>query len=122
MGDGQHIWAAAEWVLLLRNMFVREEGDCLILASGIPSDWLVAGQRLRFGATATPFGEVSVELNTDGRTCQIAWSTDWRQPPGRLCVKLPACEPVTADPRVGRIDISIAGTIRGKSTTQGFHE
>jgi len=26
MGDGQHVWAAAEWVLMMRNCFVREEG------------------------------------------------------------------------------------------------
>ncbi len=25
MGDGQHIWAAAEWLMLMRNLFVREE-------------------------------------------------------------------------------------------------
>src|SRR6185436_20954594 len=36
MGDGQHVWAAAEWVLMLRNLFVREEGDRLILGSGLP--------------------------------------------------------------------------------------
>ena len=26
MGDGQHGWAAAEWVMMIRNLFVREEG------------------------------------------------------------------------------------------------
>jgi GH15 family glucan-1,4-alpha-glucosidase len=35
MGDGQHVWAAAEWVLMLRNCFVREEGNGLILCSGM---------------------------------------------------------------------------------------
>ncbi|MBP2687710.1 MAG: hypothetical protein H6Q81_2615, partial [Deltaproteobacteria bacterium] len=29
MGDGHHAWASAEWVLMIRNMFVREEGDRL---------------------------------------------------------------------------------------------
>ncbi|MDX1698026.1 MAG: hypothetical protein R3308_07040, partial [Thiohalobacterales bacterium] len=31
MGDGQHVWAAAEWLLMLRNCFVREEGERLII-------------------------------------------------------------------------------------------
>ena len=35
MGDGQHGWAAAEWVMMMRNCFVREEGDRLIIGSGI---------------------------------------------------------------------------------------
>ena len=33
MGDGHHVWAAAEWVLMLRYCFLREEGDTLVLAS-----------------------------------------------------------------------------------------
>ena len=37
MGDGQHVWAAAEWVLMIRNCFAREEDDHLILCSGIPA-------------------------------------------------------------------------------------
>ncbi|MCA1765385.1 MAG: hypothetical protein LC633_03905, partial [Desulfobulbaceae bacterium] len=29
MGDGQHGWAAAEWLMLIRNMFVMDDGDRL---------------------------------------------------------------------------------------------
>lgn len=112
MGDGQHIWAAAEWVLMLRNMFVREERDSLILASGIPLDWLESGQRLRFGPTATPFGEVAVELIAERPLCRVKWSTDWRRPPRKLSINLPGCEPVTADPETGQFDIAMADAIR----------
>src|SRR5262249_13622410 len=44
MGDGQHLWAAAEWVLMMRNLFVREESDRLILGSGVPLAWLTPGE------------------------------------------------------------------------------
>ena len=27
MGDGQHAWASAEWLLMMRALFVREEAD-----------------------------------------------------------------------------------------------
>lgn len=30
MGDGQHVWAAAEWVLMIRNCFIREEKEPII--------------------------------------------------------------------------------------------
>jgi hypothetical protein len=43
MGDGQHGWAAAEWVLMIRNLFVREEGKKLILGSGVFPRWLENG-------------------------------------------------------------------------------
>ena len=35
MGDGQHGWAAAEWVMMLRNLFVREEGRDLLIGTGL---------------------------------------------------------------------------------------
>ena len=48
MGDGQHVWAAAEWVLMIRNCFVREEDEGLILCSGIPQIWLDKKQPITF--------------------------------------------------------------------------
>ena len=30
MGDGQHVWAAAEWIIMVRNLFIREEGNTLL--------------------------------------------------------------------------------------------
>ena len=60
MGDGQHVWAAAEWVLMIRNCFVREEDDGLILCSGIPPHWLVKKQTMAFGPAPTSFGDIQI--------------------------------------------------------------
>ena len=49
MGDGQHAWASAEWVLMIRNLFVREEGERLVLASGILPSGLRRTTRFRSG-------------------------------------------------------------------------
>jgi hypothetical protein len=66
MGDGQHGWAAAEWVMMLRNMFVREEPGSLILGSGVLPEWLnAAGARASFGPTPTPYGPVGVSLRRE---------------------------------------------------------
>ncbi len=62
MGDGQHGWAAAEWVMMIRNLFVREEQDKLILGSGIFPEWLDPGTPLVFGPGPTPCGPVTVRL------------------------------------------------------------
>jgi hypothetical protein len=62
MGDGQHGWAAAEWAMLIRNLFVREEGRTLVLGSGILPEWIESGCPLFFGPTRTPFGPVSVKI------------------------------------------------------------
>lgn len=60
MGDGQHGWAACEWVMILRNMFVREEDQALIVGSGLDPNWLQSGEPLEFGPTLTPYGKISI--------------------------------------------------------------
>jgi len=62
MGDGQHGWAAAEWIMLIRNLFIREEGQTLILGSGIPEEWTAGGEKAGFGPSKTPFGPVEVSI------------------------------------------------------------
>ena len=46
MGDGEHIWAAAEWLLMMRALFLQEEGGRLVLGAGLPAEWLRPGARL----------------------------------------------------------------------------
>jgi hypothetical protein len=62
MGDGQHGWAAAEWLMMMRNLFVREEGRSIVIGSGIFPEWLESGQDLVFGPTLVPGGRVAVRL------------------------------------------------------------
>jgi hypothetical protein len=89
MGDGQHIWAAAEWVLMLRNAFVREEGDTLILGAGLFPEWLAPGNVLRLGPTLTPYGPVTVEVRPGEDAVQVRWQAAWRGKPPALEIALP---------------------------------
>jgi hypothetical protein len=89
MGDGHHAWASAEWVLMIRNMFVREEGERLVLASGIFPEWLEADVPISFGFAPTSFGEVRVEILRRGRRAEVQWSGSWREAPLRVEVRLP---------------------------------
>ena len=95
MGDGQHVWAAAEWVAIVRNAFVREVDDGLIIAGGIPPRWLRAGQPLRFGPTPTPYGGVEVTAIPEaGQRVRVAWSIDGERSPAWLQVGGAGLEPV----------------------------
>ena len=62
MGDGQHGWAAAEWIMMMRSLFVQEESDHLVLAAGIPQEWIKIGETLSFGPTPTAFGLLQVQI------------------------------------------------------------
>jgi hypothetical protein len=88
MGDGEHVWAAAEWILLMRNCFVREEGKNLILASGIPESWLAPGEELFFGPTPTPFGTISITITSYKNRVAISWNGNWRSAPPKILVRL----------------------------------
>jgi len=96
MGDGQHLWAAAEWLMIVRNMFVREEKNELILASGVPEAWQSASSRL--GPTSTPYGRVTVSVGPENGGMKIAWDADWRREPPRLRIALPGFAPYEVPP------------------------
>jgi len=83
MGDGQQVWAAAEWVMMIRNCFVREEGDRLILCSGIPRVWLEENQTIAFGPAPTTFGDIQISLKPRGENVLIEWRGLWfaKEPP-----------------------------------------
>ena len=81
MGDGQHAWAAAEWLMIIRNIFVREEGNMLLLGSGIPVEWLCADHQLQFGPTWTKWGKLKMEIDARPDELKVAWQADWHADP-----------------------------------------
>ncbi|ADE15627.1 conserved hypothetical protein [Nitrosococcus halophilus Nc 4] len=109
MGDGHHVWAAAEWVLMMRNCFVREEEDRLILASGIPMRWLEGGEPISYGPAPTPFGDITVSLRPEGENVVVHWQGQWRQEPPQIEVCLPGLAPL--HPPEGKDQVTAKGVI-----------
>ncbi|HKP96812.1 MAG TPA: hypothetical protein VJ385_13725 [Fibrobacteria bacterium] len=95
MGDGQHVWAAAEWVLMMRNLFVREEDRVLVIASGIPEEWLRSGKPIRFGPGPTHFGPITVSIRPAAEEVQVEWEARWHTPPACIVVRLPGRKTIT---------------------------
>ena len=98
MGDGQHAWAAAEWILIVRAMFVREEADGLVVGAGIRRTWLERGEPLSYGPTATAWGSVEVELLPTGETWRVRVSGRWHDKPPAVRVTVPGFVPTTCPP------------------------
>jgi len=93
MGDGQHVWACAEWVMMMRNMFVREEQAerMLVLCSGIPQEWLKAKEILFLGPTQTLYGEISITL-TVNEDIEVSWQAHWHHAAPAIEIRLPGYE------------------------------
>lgn len=107
MGDGHHVWAAAEWLLMIRNCFVREEGQRLVLCSGVPGRWLMSGAPVRFGPAPTSFGNISIDIVTDAaHSVVVNWQADWHNDtPPVLDIALPGYQAVTAAAAKGAVTL-----------------
>jgi hypothetical protein len=66
MGDGQHGWAAAEWLMMMRSLFVREEGRTIIVGGGVFPQWIDSGEDISFGPTPIPEGQLTVAIRGHG--------------------------------------------------------
>ena len=89
MGDGQHGWAAAEWLLMMRNLFIREEDHAVILASGIPAQWLEPGTVLCCENSPVSGGLVSLEIRPAASSVELRWRSTWHGAPRPLLIALP---------------------------------
>jgi hypothetical protein len=110
MGDGQHVWAAAEWVLMMRNCFVREEGDRLVLGSGVMQAWLDHGTAMSFGPAPTAFGHVSVHIAVQAqgatRRLRVSWRGDWHAAAPAIELRVPGFAPATAPTGQSCVELS----------------
>ncbi len=99
MGDGQHGWAAAEWVMMIRNLFVREEGNTLVFGSGILPEWLEEGKSVEFGPALTSFGPITVSIDKIRQKTILTVKSDYARAasfPESLVVDVPGYRKITA--------------------------
>ena len=107
MGDGQHVWAAAEWVLMIRNCFVREENEGLILCSGIPQNWLDQKQTISFGDAPTSFGDIHISIKPQDQHILIEWHGQWFGREPLIDIQLPGFKKVRTIPGTNALELKI---------------
>ncbi|MDT8389194.1 MAG: hypothetical protein RRC34_01640 [Lentisphaeria bacterium] len=106
MGDGHHIWAAAEWVMIIRNCFVREESDRLILCAGIPARWLEKITPISFGPAPTTFGALNLTITPAAdRSVRVDWRGTWHDTAPPLDIRLPGFPPARSTAADGTITV-----------------
>ncbi len=98
MGDGDHAWAAAEWILMMRNSFIREEGNKIVLGSGIFPSWYRRNDKISFGPAPTPFGEMIVRIEPKTQGLLVTWEGSWRTCPPSLEISIPGFDSVVPGP------------------------
>jgi hypothetical protein len=107
LGDLPHAWVASDYVRSVLDMFAyeRESDDALVLAAGIPLDWL-DGEGVAVDGLRTPQGPISYSLRRVGDQIEF----DLRKgspPPGGFVLSLPPIGIVEA--RIGGKRAKAAG-------------
>lgn len=89
MGDGHHIWASADWVHLLRNMILFEEGDNIIITAIAPEQWYEAGKKFGVENAPTEFGNISIAVESAANAVYLNVSGDYFARPNKIIWHLP---------------------------------
>jgi hypothetical protein len=72
IGDMPHGWVASDFISAVLDLFAYERGSdhSVVLAAGIPNDWL-AGEGIRVENLRTPSGGLSYALRREGRRLEL---------------------------------------------------
>ena len=81
VGDVPHGWSAAHYMLLLRDMLLREDGGKLLLLSCIPEGWLDDGKVIEVKDAPTYFGKVGFKVQSFRSKGFLKLSIDADTPP-----------------------------------------
>lgn len=107
MGDGQHAWAAAEWISMIRQSFVREEAGGLVLGAGLDPSWLSSGEQFGISNAPTHFGRLDLFLEPSRETVRVRWHGKWHSQPERVTLKLPGFPPRELDGESGTLELNL---------------
>lgn len=90
LGDLPHAWVASDFVRSALDMFAyqRESDDSIVLAAGIPVQWLQQ-QGVGIKGLRTPYGPLGYALRRDGRRLHLRIDAGLRLPPGGLVLPWP---------------------------------
>ncbi|HSD17149.1 MAG TPA: discoidin domain-containing protein [Thermomonas sp.] len=90
LGDLPHAWVESDYVRSVLDMFAytREADDALVIAAGIPSDWL-AGVGVSVKGLRTPQGVLAYTLKAEGDVLRLDVPAGIALPAGGLVLSLP---------------------------------
>jgi hypothetical protein len=102
IGDMPHAWVASDFMRSALDLFAYERGDALVLAAGVPTQWL-DGAGIAVEHLPTPFGELSYTLQRRGRQLELRIAAGIK-PPGGFVLPWP----FAGSPKSARINGSTA--------------
>ncbi|MFC1752055.1 hypothetical protein ACFL96_01485 [Thermoproteota archaeon] len=93
-GDGHSVTAAAEFILLVRNMLIGGDDKNLHIFPFIPPEWLTEGRKLEIKNCPTIFGTINITASFHENKVKMTLNPDFHRRPASLKISLP--KPISA--------------------------
>ena len=112
LGDMPHTWCGSDFIRSVRTMFVYErEGDeALVLAAGVPDEWVLDPAGVVVAGLPTYYGEVDYTLKSEPvaagdprRKVLVTVGGRVTVPPGGIVLKSPLSRPIRSVSGDGRL-------------------
>ncbi|HEY0506287.1 MAG TPA: discoidin domain-containing protein [Lysobacter sp.] len=94
VGDLPHAWVGSDYVRSALDLFAytRDLDDALVIAAGIPADWL-AGDGVSVANLRTPHGPLGYSLRVADGTLRLQVAPETKIPPGGIVLPWPLATP-----------------------------
>ncbi|MDD5456794.1 MAG: hypothetical protein PHV30_07155 [Candidatus Margulisbacteria bacterium] len=90
IGDGHHGWAAADFLMVVRNMLFVEENDVLVLTPVIPKDWVSLFEIIEVKNALSYFGNINFKYEVvKNHELTILIENVYDVPPKNIEINLP---------------------------------
>lgn len=112
LGDLPHTWVGSDFVRALLDVFAweRERDGALVVAGGVPAEWLEDGG-VRVRGLGTRWGPVGYRLWRDGDRVRLSLDAGLTVPPGGIVLQPPLAGPPAVVTEDGRAVGLTAGEI-----------
>jgi len=87
IGDMPHTWVGSDFIRSVIDFFAYDEDDALIIAAGVPMEWLRSGP-IRVEHLQTQFGELNLTMRREEQAVTVSL-TGTAAPPRGFIVKSP---------------------------------
>ncbi len=107
MGDGQHIWAASEYISMIRNCLVYEipDQEKIILGKGIYPDWLKENHLISIKNAYNFWGKLSYSLKPENEKIIFEFESKWHDKMPEVILDLPGLEEIKVNEESSHLEI-----------------
>lgn len=89
LGDLPHTWVGSDFMRSFLDLFAFEAGDALVVAAGIPRQWLDRKRGIAVRGLRTQWGMLDLSMSRKGKNLTITIDGTMRVPPSGIVLKPP---------------------------------